>query len=222
MKKIVLLLFLAVSMVASAQMIGATNSQGTFRPAGDSPLIRPTGPSLRFGIGTPYASLAFDYQLSPWLMVGAGAGFGDAFITKYTDYYETPVNSWEWIYTGTANQDQYDFNHGIPLFFEAEVRTPRYKWSVFLNVRLGYNLQLHEDYTRDYRHDVIYEYRDYAYVEHFMANRFFLATYAGISYRYFNLGIGYSNSITIFDNDGFAVNISYDLPITTLRRWLTY
>ncbi len=219
MKKTLLLLFLAASMVASAQMIGATNSQGTYRPAGDNYNLRPTGSLLRFGVGTPYASLAFDYQLTPWLMVGVGAGYGDVRMVREHFYYNKPANSYEWYLYRTDFTEKFDFVRCIPMYVEAELRTPRYKWSVFLNVKMGYCLPLSENIYRDGRNQYYaYGEEGYALEERMEAKRFLFAALAGVGYKNVSLGFGYSNCV----DGGITLNISYNLPIATLRRWLLF
>ena len=74
MKKIVLLLFLAVSMVASAQMIGATNNRGSYNPMGDSYGQRPTGSLIHLEGGTTTV-VGYGYQMKPNLMIGGGIGY---------------------------------------------------------------------------------------------------------------------------------------------------
>ena len=76
MKKYMIMaaLLLACGLSANAQMIGATNSQGTYRPTGDSYGQRPTGGLVRIEGGTTNA-LALGYQLKSNLMVAAGVGY---------------------------------------------------------------------------------------------------------------------------------------------------
>lgn len=229
MKKIVLLLFLAVSMVASAQMIGATNNQGTFRPAGDSPLIRPTGPAIRLSVGSPMVTLAYSHWLKPWLMLGAGAGYNYAFIECYQEYYDKPANSWDWVLhdTYTSVNMYWGANDCIPVFLEVEARTPGYKWSVFLNVKLGYNIMFDDEkypYVFDSRDEYTYSESVYsASREEYRANYVHFSLMTGASYKNLDFGIGYTNAdAALRFGDCFYLNLSYNLPITTLRKWLVF
>ena len=74
MKKTLLLLFLAVGMMAQAQMIGATNRQGGYRPMDDSYGQRPIGALIHLEGGTTNA-VGFGYQMKPNLMVGGGIAY---------------------------------------------------------------------------------------------------------------------------------------------------
>ena len=221
MKKTVLLLFLAVSMVVSAQMIGATNSQGTFRPAGDSPLIRPTGPSLRFGAGNSMVSVAFDYQFTPWLLAGGGVGYGRVWMYGYTEHFHRETTSSPWVSSYKEVDNGYG-KKGLPLFLEGEVRTPGYKWSLFLNMKVGLTFPLEEvDSAYDGRNDAYAQYdvvaREYKY------SLFRIELLAGFGYKNLSMGIGYTNSCDLAGNDdGFIMSFSYNLPITTLRKWLVF
>lgn len=209
-----------------AQMIGVTNSQDTYRPTGDSYSLRPTGSLLRFGVGTPMVSVAFGYQVKPWLMVGAGAGYGAVPVSRIQHYYHKPACSYEWINYRNEEDDTFDANDCIPLFLEAEVRTPRYKWSVFLNVRVGYSFPFDEERYRDGRSEYMdYVSELYTLEEYFPFRRFRFSTLAGVNYKNLSLGVGYTNSedTYMFDMGGvFTFNLSYDLPIATLRRWLMF
>ncbi len=225
MKKTLLLLFLAASMVASAQMIGATNSQGTYRPADNTPAIRPTGPALRLGLATPYVSLAFDYHITPYIMAGVGVGYGGAMMSRYQEYYRSPVYSYDWYCYRTEYTDYYDIQDCIPLYLEAEVHTPGAKWSVFLNVKVGYNMTFNGGgYYSDGRetNSVIYAWEQYTIREEFKDDPLFFCALVGVGYKNFNLGIGYSKAPYAIAAEALAVNLSYDLPIATLRRWLMF
>ena len=228
MKKIVLLLFLAISVVASAQMIGATNSQGTFRPAEDSPLIRPTGPAIRLSVGSPMVTLAYNHWLKPWLMFGAGAGYNNAFIYRYEEFYDKPANSWNWVLHDTySNSNVWGANDCIPVFLEAEARTPGYKWSVFLNVKLGYNIMFDDEkypYVFDSRDEYSYSESVYCAIrEEYKVNYVHFSLMAGASYKNLDFGIGYTNAdAALLFGDCFYLSLSYNFPFTTLRKWLMF
>ena len=78
------------------------------------PRYRPTGSYLRFGLGAVniIASIAYNYQITPSFMVGAGVGVGD---------------------------EEEHFTATLPIYAEVELRTPRYDWSLFINTKIGCN-----------------------------------------------------------------------------------
>ena len=153
---------------ADAQIIGATNRSNPSNPnSSTTPEYRKTGASLRISSGFPNVGLlAFDYQLTPSFLVGGGGG----------------VN--------VCNEVN------IPIFGEIELRTPRYKWSIFLNVKSGYGF-LYEDV--------------------------FFAAMVGVSYKNISLGFGLSTSQyysyhSNYEYSGFEwilpmVSLSYNLPL---------
>lgn len=232
MKKTLLLLFLAASMVASAQMIGATNSQGTYRPAGDNYNLRPTGSLLRFSVGSPMFSVAFGYQVKPWLMVGAGAGYNKANIDRKQEYYDKPANSWDWILRDNyTNVDKrWGYNDCIPLYLETEARTPGYKWSVFLNAKVGFNILFNNlsvyDSVYDSRESYTVTYAESIYGairEEYTVKYVYFSVMAGASYKNLDLGIGYTNAEALLSfGDCFYLNLSYNIPIATLRKVLMF
>lgn len=214
MKKIVLLLFLAVGMMAQAQMIGATNSQRTPR-TNNSPDYRPTGSSLRFAAGFPMlASVAYDYQLQPWLMVGGGVGFGISGMDWYRIDYESPSNSYNWYEEGYSYSHENEIGGPcMPLFVEAELRTPRYKWSLFLNVRVAYNMFRRENYYyngTNYLPD--YSWYDWTHKQENVYHAIEFYTMAGVSYKNINFGVGYSTVNEV------NITLSYNLPFTTIKK----
>lgn len=135
------------------------------------PTYRPTGGYLRISAGYPMlGSLAYNHQITPYFMVGGGAGYG------------TGING---TYSGLGKHYNLD---AIPLFVETEIRTPKYKWSVFLNLKLGTMFAVYSE-------------------EH--PEPIFAALHAGISYKNLHLGAGYSTASGV----GFSTFISYCFPI---------
>lgn len=176
MKKLLafFIMLTVLSCYTEAQIIGATNRSGTSNPSreSNSPEYRPTGASLRFSTGYPNEGLiAFNYQITPYFLVGAGSG-----INVYEDV-------------------------AYPIFGELELRTPRYKWSLFYNVKLGY-----------------------AIVPGHPGDLFF-ATMLGFGYKNVNIGFGIS---TYCDYSSFYEetrtywfpmgSLSYNLPINNLKK----
>lgn len=75
----------------------------------------------------------------------------------------------------------------VPIFTEAEIRTPQYNWSLFINFKIGLEIEY---------------------------GAFFAAIHAGVSYQNLHLGIGYS--VAYFDEACPSVFLSYNLPLKFL------
>lgn len=221
MKRIILaaVLLLALAPCASAQMVGATNRQsGGFLASDPSPLYRPTGPSIRFSIGAaPLVSVAYNHQLTPWFMVGGGMGlcFVNGLYTE--EVYRSSGSSgyywWEYQSNYSDNYSRQD-GGGIPLFVEAEVRTPRYKWSFFVNTKLGYILNAPEDTFYNQTDQPPYNSYSYAHNSRTEWNKILFSLTAGASYKNVSLGIGYAYT------EGFNLQLSYNLPISVITSHL--
>lgn len=219
MKRFILaaLLLLALAPSAGAQMVGATNRQsGGFIASDPSPLYRPTGPSIRFSIGAaPLVSVAYNHQLTPWLMVGGGVGLCFVNGTNYEQSYyaEGSYGNYWWSYRNSWEYHTRD-GGGIPLFVEAEVRTPRYKWSFFVDTKLGYILNAPEDrIERETDRSPNYT-GDYAYDRRNEWNRILFSLTAGASYKNVSLGLGYAYT------EGFNLQLSYNLPVSVITSKL--
>lgn len=183
MKKLLafFIMLTVLSCYTEAQIIGATNRSGTSNPSrqSNSPEYRPTGASLRFSTGFPNEGLiAFNYQITPFFLVGVGSGI-----------------------------NVYDDDPAIPIFGELELRTPRYKWSLFYNVKMGY-----------------------AIVPGYSGDLFF-ATMLGFGYKNVNIGFGISTGYDYHYHYGYyydygsldtewlpMVSLSYNLPINNLKK----
>ena len=218
MKRIVFIIcFAALAFSVQAQMVGATNrQQGSFISSDPSPLYRPTGPSIRFSIGAaPLVSVAYNHQLTPWFMVGGGVGLCLVNGTEHSVYYmaEGSTNYYYWVHT-------YDFYNkmreggGIPLFVEAEVRTPRYKWSFFVDTKLGYILNAPEDHIERRTDRSPYISGQTTCNDEYEWNRILFSLTAGASYKNVSLGIGYAYT------EGFNLQLSYNLPISVITSHL--
>lgn len=206
-RTVIAALLLAVGLSAQAQMIGATNNQQTprTRTSDSTPLYQLTGSYLRFEGGFPIiASAAYCYQFTPWFMLGGGVGFGMS-----GGYY------WSEIYYSDFNPEHYrDERPGswcMPVFIEAELRTPRYKWSLFLNLKFGYNAFKRSDFSHTfYNNGLFTEYGDRYYPFLFTAS-------TGVSYKNFSFGAGYSSALY---SSAFKAHlnayISYSLPLGKL------
>lgn len=219
MKKIVLAALALLTLVpcANAQMVGATNRQsGGFISSDPSPLYRPTGPSIRFSIGaSPLVSVAYNHQLTPWFMVGGGVGLCFVNGTEHRENYtaEGSTGYYYWVHT-------YDHNYmmreggGIPIFVEAEVRTPRYKWSFFVDTKLGYILNAPEDRIERGTDRSPYFSGQTTCNDKYEWNRILFSLTAGASYKNVSLGIGYAYT------EGFNLQLSYNLPISVITSHL--
>ena len=218
MKKtlLVLVLTVAVAVTATAQMVGATNRQNPqgMQTTGNSQQYHPTGPALRFEAGMPhFITAAYVYHINSNVMVGGGAGLG-ALRYKYFKYqFYKPANSNTYSPSNEWLNNYYDV-FCMPVFLETELHTPRYKWSLFLNVKLGYNLFRPEDhYDKGHRlNDYGYSYSDITYDYEYIYDPFFISATAGVSYKNLSLGVGYSTSLPV------CAYISFNLPISTLSN----
>jgi len=123
------------------------------------PTYRPTGGYLRISSGYPVVgSLAYNHQITPYFMVGGGAGIAGP---------------------------------GIPIYVETELRTPKYNWSIFLNLKTGVIISSFED--------------------------FYAAIHAGVSFQNLHLGIGFSSASYHKANRGsISILLSYSLPLKLL------
>ncbi len=142
---------------AQAQIVGANEGPKTSTNTTSS-LCKPTGHYLRFEAGWFYdATVSYDYQINPYIMVGGGIGTVNAL--------------------------------NLPLFAEAIFSTPRYKWSFYFNVKLGYDL---------------------------IGSGLFTSLIAGANYKNFGLGIGinYEGWEEYFVP---CVVVNYKLPLKTYR-----
>lgn len=219
MKRIILaaVLLLALAPCASAQVVGATNRQsGGFVASDPSPLYRPTGPSIRFSIGaSPLVSVAYNHQLTSWFMVGGGVGLTLVNGEQHNERYRSDGNYgyYWWDLQSTDNYNTRD-GGGIPLFVEAEVRTPRYKWSFFVDTKLGYILNAPEDvsyYGTNQSPTNSYQLTNNSWTTW---NRLLFSVIAGVSYKNVSLGWGYAYT------EGFNMQLSYNLPISVIQSKL--
>lgn len=115
-------------------------------------------------------------------MIGGGAGVTETWGTSYST-----INNVRLYYEGCGAF--------IPVFFETEIRTPKFEWSLFLNVKAGTLISIG------------YKAKD----------PFFVSAMAGFSYKYFSMGGG----ISTMGNNNFGrlvLSISYDIPFSILNR----
>ena len=185
-------MLVAFASLADAQIIGSTNSASSPRSpkVDNSPLCRPTGSALRFSLGFPgLLTVAYNHQMTSSFMVGGGVGVGAC----------------------SRSRIRYDWRGAhvpvMPIYAETELRTPRYKWSLFVNVKVGYSLFTPED-------------DDYMWADGYTYTPWFLAATAGTSYKNLHLGMGVSTvtlDIVVPYVSGF---LSYSLPLSGIKRAL--
>ena len=114
MKRVVLFLglLLGFSLMADAQMVGATNRQRGGSGSGVEPQYRETGWRLNAEVGTSTA-VSFGYQFTPNIMAAAGLEMVSDF-----DY----MLIWG------------------PVFAQVRLSTPMYRWSLFADLRFGWTV----------------------------------------------------------------------------------
>lgn len=159
----------------------------------NDPYYRPAIESLRFQVGANDInfSIAYNNQLTPSFMVGGGAGIG---FGRYDEY------DYSWNYNSQYHHST-SSDLAVPIYLETELRTPRYEWSLFVNLKLGMYIFL----------DKMPNHGPYEYKYHPL-----LASLSvGGSWKNVNLGIGVSSgasTITMF--------LSYNLPFRTIKKML--
>ena len=205
MKKILFLatMLVAFASLADAQIIGSTNSATSpHTPKVDnSPLYRPTGSYIRFSGGYPtLLTAAYNYQLTPSFMFGGGVGLGCVrrmWMKWIAD---------EWVFQNWMKTDP----QVMPIYAEAEFRTPRYRWSMFLNIKVGYSLFTPEDIIRK------------SYDGHYADNYspWLIAVTTGASYKNLHLGVGVSNVVFPDEDSFFSFFLAYSLPFNRIKHSL--
>lgn len=105
-----------------AQIIDATNNSPhkKEKTSINSSVYKPTGHYLRLEAG--YApiflvSVAYGYQINPYIMAGGGVGIG---------------------YAG-RDYEEISSKISLPIYAEAIFSTPRHKWSFFFDIKIGRN-----------------------------------------------------------------------------------
>ena len=214
MKRIIFIVVLAAlaSTGAKAQEV-ITLSQGhNVKTEKVTPLYRPTGNDIRIAIGGPVIiGVEYNRWIKPWLMVGAGTGYG---IVGCTETVSTPAYTSYYGYNYPArNETLSRAAYGIPWYVEAELRTPKYKWSAFLNLKMGYGIGLKhygsfeegELYCgNDENNNPVYGEVNYEWKPFFM-----LAT-AGFGYKRFSMGIGAG---VLGGHRSASILLAYDIPL---------
>lgn len=213
MKKIIFatVMFAMASVCVNAQEV-ITLSQGhNVKTEKVTPLYRPTGHYIRIAIGGPVIiGVEYNRWIKPWLMVGAGTGYG---IVGCTETISVPAYTSSYGYYHPAKNKTYNrAGYGVPWHLEVELRSPRYKWSAFLNLKLGYGVGVkhygvyqdtfYED--MDENNNIVYGKSNYEWKPFFM-----LAT-AGFGYKRFSMGIGAG---ILGGKRSASLLLAYDIPL---------
>lgn len=162
------------------------------------PKYKPTGEYLRFVAGLQDIIFAIEYNqwYTSSFMVGLGAGLG----TGYSECWYW--DSWDKIWERNWESE----NLAIPVYLETELRTPRYKWALFVNLKAGMYFHLDKENDTDrYK----YEYK-----------RFLASLTIGGSWKNLNLGIGLTTGACIDPDIPITVSLSYNIPFKTIRKAL--
>jgi len=215
MKKIVGLIIIATiaNVGVNAQEV-ITLSQGhNVKTAKVTPLYRPMGNDIRIAIGGPVIiGIEYNRWIKPWLMVGAGTGYG---MVRCMEIINTPA--YTSYYSGYYIPAKYEIGSrvgfGIPWYAEAELRTPKYKWSAFFNLKMGYGVGV--KYYGIFKEGTMYCDQDennnpvYGDVNYDWKPFFMLAT-AGFGYKGFSMGIGAG---LLGGIRSASILIAYDIPL---------
>lgn len=207
-----IVMFAMTSVGVNAQEV-ITLSQGhNVKTEKVTPMYRPTGHNIRIAIGGPILiGIEYNRWLTPWLMVGAGTGYG---IVGCTATYSVPEYTSSYgSYHPAINETRNIAGYGIPWHIEAELRTPKYKWSAFLNLKIGYGIGvkhygvLKDNFVEDIdeNNNIVYGKANYEWKPFFM-----LAT-AGFGYKRFSMGIGAG---ILGGHRSASLLLAYDIPLT--------
>lgn len=150
------------------------------------PKYKPTGEYLRVVAGAPNTLFAIEYNqwYTSSFMVGLGAGLGMGVSDDYTWWGEY--------------ESEYEL--ATPIYLETELRTPRYKWALFVNLKVGMNIFYHRA-TDPHIH-----------------YPFLVDLSVGGSWKNVNLAVGVPIMATIHGASPFCASLSYNLPIITIRK----
>lgn len=199
MKRIITLaltiLCLATAGTTQAQIVGANiQRESLIKPKKQLPDYRPTGGLIQIDLGNPTA-LAVGTQLTSSFMVGGGIGI-----------------------MGCALEN--DWDHGpwvAPVFVEMRLGTPKYNFSVFADLKLGFDICSEDDYNYNFFAD-----RKWMRYPH-------ASLQLGIMWRDFSLGVGpffffdeknYSDYYKSGLNWDLCFSVSYRITFDAIRRVL--
>lgn len=166
----------------------------------NDPKYKPTGEYLRVVAGLQDISFSIEYNqwYTSSFMVGLGTGLGSCRRIRYVFY----DDGRGWV------ENLHLDNRAIPIYLETELRTPRYKWSLFMNLKAGMYIPLKKGYVEgDYK----------------LKNKPFLASLTiGGSWKNLNLGVGVTTGGWLLDPDiPLTASLSYNLPISTIQKAIT-
>jgi hypothetical protein len=194
MRKVVFIL-LAALLCLSAQ----AQKVVTLRRTTETPTVKvepehhPTR-SLRLAVGTrDFVTAAFNYYISPSFMIGGGMGYGCIYFNVTHSVPAYQVNRTNGVVTVDARKhENVGTGWGIPFYFESELRTPAYRWSPFLNMKMGATVGLFQPYYEEGRSYYATDATGNAVYSTTTVQwqPFFASVAAGISYKCLNLGCG--------------------------------
>lgn len=166
-------------------------------PKNKLPRYRPSDGIIRFTMGHPVIALGYGKQLTSNLYFGAGAGYGFAAYSSVESDSPVPPTSYGW--------DTRMADHSLALYGEFELRTPRYAWSLFLNVKAGY-LYIPHRRGPDHFSTLIWT--------HYIYRPFLYSATAGVTFYNVGIGVGYTNQ-----NDfPLSFHLTYDLPMRKISK----
>lgn len=216
MKKIATFaLIVCVLGMASAQEVVTLTQGKNIRAAKETPTYRPTYSGIRLAIGGPrLIAVEYNYWLKPWLMVGAGTGYG--MVSSTVSYYIPAFTDGYGYYHSEVDISAHRVGYGVPWYIETEVRTPKYKWSLLFNVKMGYSFGVKkplygEDvplgnnfYMTDRNGNAVFSNSSLTW------HPFFVDALLGFGYKLFSMGIGAG----VHGGHRMAnLMISFDIPV---------
>ena len=175
-----------------AQILGATDNSTTLRK--NDYLYKPVGHYLRLETGLPFfvdvIDASYGYQISPYILVGIGAGAGSA----YYHYHKLG-------YKGSILEEYDDIGFGIPIYGEVILSTPKHKWALFADMKIGTLIPIYDK--------VHYYYNGNPYTAQFVISSLYIKSIVGFRFRNFGLGAG----MVLMGKWQFQTQISYNIPL---------
>ena len=194
MKRLLVLVSMLTLLATSlqAQIVGA-NERGRVSINSSEHTLR--GHYLRLEAGFPnFITAAYGYQITPWIFVGTGGGFGMITYDKYHYYY-----NYDNLYPDSYSSVRLGL--GLPVFSEFIFSTPKRNAAFFADLKIGYNipLQNYYDYSSGSYYSSIYS-KD--------GRRFYSCVNIGVKLGNFGLFGGITtNSAKLLFSTGFSYNI---------------
>ena len=195
MKRLLVLISMLALLATSlqAQIVGA-NERGRESLNSSERTLR--GHYLRLEAGFPnFITAAYGYQITPWIFVGAGGGFGMITYDIYHSHYD---------YNYSYNDYSRSYKRlglGLPVYTEFIFSTPKRNAAFFADLKIGYNIPLQNFYDYDYGSFYSNYYSRYG-------RRFYSCVNLGVKWVNFGLFGGITtNSGNMLFSTGFFYNI---------------